>query len=710
MDAKPASATDGACAGGAATAPDAFSRRLATAILPGAATPLGATPGARGVNFVLHSGVAERVELCLFDRLSGAPKGSVALPGRTGSRWHGFLPAPLVAAGDHYAYRVHGPYAPDEGLWCDPSKLLLDPAARALTGEPTPDAALLAGARPGRADSAGAMPRCVVVDSAFDWGGGRAPGTPWRDTVLYEVHVKGFTQRHPAVPAALRGRYLGLAAPAAIDWYRALGITALELMPCQAFATEGFLRERGLVNYWGYNPTAWSAPATQYAAADAVTEFRAMVRALHEAGIEVILDVVFNHTAEGDERGPTLSLRGIDNPAYYRLDPARRRGYENWTGCGNTVAVDNRPTTELVLDCLRWWAESMHVDGFRFDLAPVLGRKRPAFNRHGEFFSALRADPALAYVKLIAEPWDLGPDGYQLGQFPSGWSEWNDRYRDTVRSFWRGDHGQQGAFAERLAGSSDLFRYRGRKPTASVNFITSHDGFTLADLVSYAQRHNEANQEGNADGHAHNLSWNCGVEGPSEDAGVTALRARQVRNLLLTLFVSQGVPMLQAGDELGRTQRGNNNAYCQDNEISWLDWTGADAGAGLPAFVAALAALRRRRPELHRETFLKGARGAGQGDDASWLHPAGRTMTEGDWRDPGLECLLLRLTAAEAGAGDLLLVFNAGPDPARVALPPAPGGAWAPVLDTAAPAGAFADAGALVVAARSAVVLEVTAA
>ena len=649
---------------------DADSRRLAAAIEAGSATPLGATAGARGVNFVLHSSIAERVELCLYDANSGAARGRVDLPARSGDSWHGFLPTPLAAAGDLYGYRVYGPYRPDDGLWCNPSKLLLDPCARALSGEPRLSAALLERDGLAAADSAASMPRCRIVDPAFDWRDDHSPGTPWRDTVIYALHVKGFTQLQPRVQPAERGRYLGLAAPASIEWLQRLGVTSVELLPCQAFASEGFLGERGLVNYWGYNSTAWSAPATQYAALDAVDEFRTMVRALHAAGIEVILDVVFNHTAEGNELGPTLSLRGIDNPGYYRLLAEQPRHYENWTGCGNTVAVDNPPVTALLLDCLRWWAEVMHVDGFRFDLAPVLGRKRPAFNRHAAFFAALRADPVLAYVKLIAEPWDVGPDGYQLGQFPAGWSEWNDRYRDCARSFWRGDTMQQGALAERLAGSSDLFRYRGRKPSASVNFITAHDGFTLNDLVSYNDRHNLANGEKNADGHAHNLSWNCGVEGPSSDDDVRALRARQMRNLLVTLFVSQGVPMLQAGDEFARTQGGNNNGYCQDNEISWLDWSRAAAESDLTEFVRRLIALRRTRPELRRETFLKGAAGAGRGGDVSWLHPDGREMKAADWQAAGPSVFGMLLAAqGESGASDLLVLFNPAAAGVRFAVP-----------------------------------------
>jgi glycogen operon protein len=547
------------------------------------------------------------------------------------------------------------------------------------------------------------------VERAFDWGGDRPPGTPWSDTVVYELHVKGFTARHPQVPERLRGTYLGLAEPAVVEWLLRLGVTAVELMPCQAFTSERFLRERGLANYWGYNPIAWSAPATQYALEDPVGEFRQMVRALHAAGIEVILDVVYNHTAEGDEGGPTLSLRGFDNAAYYRLDPDDPRRYANWTGCGNTIDASQPATRALILDSLRWWAEAMHVDGFRFDLAPVLGRDGGVFRRDAPLFAALRADPALAYLKLIAEPWDVGPGGYQLGQFPAGWAEWNDRYRDAMRSFWRGERHAVGAFAERFAGSSDIFRHRGRKPAASVNFVTAHDGFTLADLVSYNERHNEANLERNGDGHGDNRSWNCGVEGASDDPSIVELRRRQMRNLLATLALSQGVPMLQAGDEFGRTQHGNNNAYCQDNELSWVDWSRAAAEPGLVEFVRRLLAFRRRRPELRRETFLKGARRSGHAHDIGWLHPDGREMREADWNDPGSHALGIALAGSEQASVAILVLVNGGAEPVEIRLPPpADGRHWRLVADTAAPteSGTAEAAATRLVSARSLVVFE----
>ncbi|MBS0376494.1 MAG: glycogen debranching protein GlgX [Proteobacteria bacterium] len=651
---------------------------LAEAIERGSPSPLGATPTARGVNFALHSSVASGVELCLFEA-DGAVRGSVALPARSGDIWHGFIPAPLARAGDLYGYRVHGPSDAARGLRCNPAKLLVDPCARAVTGEPRFGPALYDGGERADLDSAALMPRARIVAPAFDWGADRPPGTPWSETVLYELHVKGFTARHPLVPERLRGTYLGLAEPAVVDWLRELGVTAVELMPCQAFLTESFLRERGLVNYWGYNPFAWSAPAPQYALADPVDEFRRMVRALHAAGIEVILDVVFNHTAEGNESGPVLNLKAIDNPAYYRLadDPAR---YENWTGCGNTIDASHPATRALVLDSLRWWAESMRVDGFRFDLGPVLGRDGPSFGHDAPLFAALRADPVLAYSKLIAEPWDVGPGGYQLGQFPAGWSEWNDRYRDSVRDFWRGTHHALGGLAERIAGSSDIFRHRGRKPSASINFVTAHDGFTLADLVSYNVRHNEANLEGNADGHADNRSWNCGVEGPSDDPAVRALRRRQVRNLLATLLISQGVPMLLAGDEFGRSQAGNNNAYCQDNPLSWVDWSRAAGEPELAAFVRALIALRRRRPELRRETFLKGGRRGGKSRDIHWLRPDGREMREADWNDPRACALGVLLEALDGSGPALLVLINGGEQSVEFH---APAASWSVAVDTA---------------------------
>jgi glycogen operon protein len=665
--------------------------RAAPYLEPGGPAPLGASLVSQGVNFAVFSAHAERVELCLFDA-AGRESARLELPGRTGNVWHGLLPGAFGGPGTLYGYRVHGAYQPAEGHRFNPAKLLVDPCALALEGGLTWHPALR-GAESGNdwladgSDSAPYVPKSRVVDTAFDWGGVRAPSVPWRDTILYELHVKGFTQRHPAVPEHLRGKYLGLAHPAVIDYLRRLGVSTIELMPVQSFVSEQFLVQKGLSNYWGYNPLAWFAPDARYAVEDPVVEFKTMVRALHDAGLEVVLDVVFNHTAEGNEDGPTLSLRGFDNATYYRLFPNNRAQYKNFTGCGNTVSFDHAEVRGLVLDCLRYWTDEMRVDGFRFDLAPVVGRGASGYNRNAPFFSALRSDPVLAYVKFIAEPWDVGPGGYQLGHFPAGWSEWNDRYRDAMRAFWRGDRPMIGAFAERFAGSSDLFREHGRKPTASVNLVTAHDGFTLQDLVSYNERHNSANLENGNDGHAHNLSWNGGVEGPTDDPGIRELRARQVRNLLATLLLSQGVPMLLAGDEIGHSQSGNNNAYCQDNELAWIDWSLLERHGELLEFVRRLTDLRRSRLWLRRDTFLKGTRRTTGPRDITWLHPSGRELTESDWNDPGLGCLALQLSGvADARSGlraDLLAIFNAEPTPVEVSLPqPAQGEAWRVVIDT----------------------------
>jgi len=657
----------------------------------GSPQPLGANWTGRGTNFAVFSAHAERVELCLFEAATGAEIARLDLPARTGDLWHGFLPSRFGGPGLQYGYRVHGPYDPARGHRFNPAKLLIDPCAQSLRGsfEWHPS---LHGSVPGRddlpspADSAPHVPRAEVVDGSFDWARAHSPNVPWRDTIIYEVHVKGFTQRHPAVPPHLRGTYLGLVEPPVLEHFRRLGVTTIELMPVQAFVSEEFLAQRGLANYWGYNSLAWFAPEPRYAVDDAVTEFKTMVRALHEAGFEVILDVVFNHTAEGNQNGPTLGLRGFDNSVYYRLPAADRAQYVNDSGCGNTVNFDEPAVRAIVIDCLRYWATDMRVDGFRFDLAPILGRDAAGFSRAAPFFSALRADPQLSYLKMIAEPWDVGPGGYQLGSFPVGWAEWNDQYRDTARAFWRGDRPFVGAFAERFAGSSDLFRARGRKPTASVNYIAAHDGFTLHDTVAYAARHNEANLEGNKDGHKHNLSANYGAEGPTDDRTILATRARQSRNLLATVFLSQGVPMLLAGDEFGRTQYGNNNAYCQDNEINWIDWTLAERNAALVAFVRRLIDLRKSRLWLRRDTFLKGTQRGTDSKDVTWLHPSGREMADTDWADPGLRSIAVLLNGATSSSvtgGDLLVVFNADETPQQMTLPALPAGAtWGVLFDT----------------------------
>ncbi len=625
---------------------------------------MGATWTKRGVNFALFSSHATRVEVCLFDAQSGAELARHDLPARSGNVWHGLVSPGRAGPGSSYAFFVHGPNEPEKGHRFDASVGLIDPYARELS-----NAAPL---------------RSRVIDGKFDWGGDRPPAIPWRDTLIYELHVKGFTRLHPAVPARWRGKYLGLTVAPVIEHLKSIGVTAVELLPCQSFLSEPFLLERNLSNYWGYNPVAWFSPANEYAVKDAVVEFKTMVKALHAAGIEVILDVVFNHTAEGNETGPLLSLRGIDNSVYYRLMAEDKRLYENVTGCGNTVNCEHGQVRTLILDCLRYWVEQMHVDGFRFDLATVLGREGTGFNEHSAFFKALRAEPALAFVKLIAEPWDVGWGGYQLGRFPAGWAEWNDRYRDAVRSFWRRDAGKIGEFAERFAGSSDLFRHNGRKPTAGINFPTAHDGFTLCDLVSYSERHNEANLESNADGHGDNLSWNCGTEGPSDDPGINSLRTRQMRNLLATLFFSQGVPMLQAGDEFARTQRGNNNAYCQDNEISWIDWQLRSVNLGLLRFVQLLARLRRLHVEFRRETFLKGAASRASVKDVTWLNAGGIEMKQGEWHDANLRTLAIWFGKRSNLQGRLLLLLNAGDSAQTFTLPAAPAGEpWIRQFDTA---------------------------
>lgn len=657
---------------------------------PGLPQPLGANWTGRGTNFAVYSAHAEKIELCLFDATGRNEIARLNLPARTGGVWHGFLPARLGGPGLQYGYRVHGPYEPALGHRFNPDKLLIDPCAQSLRGDfawhPS-----LNGALRGRDeqrshdDSAPFVPRAEVVDGNFDWGRVRSPNVPWRDTIIYEVHVKGFTQTHPDVPPELRGKYLGLAQPAVIDWFKRLGVTTIELMPVQAFVSEQFLAERGLSNYWGYNSLAWFAPEPRYAVHNAVLEFKTMVRALHEAGLEVILDVVFNHTAEGNENGPTLSLRGFDNATYYRLPRHNRAHYVNLSGCGNTINFDEPAVHAMVVDCLHYWSTEMRVDGFRFDLAPILGRDASGFHRDAMFFGALRSDPQLAYRKMIAEPWDVGPGGYQLGHFPVGWSEWNDRYRDTIRAFWRGDGQLVPNFVERFAGSSDLFRERGRKPTASINYVAAHDGFTLHDTVAYGHRHNEANLENNRDGHAHNLSANYGVEGPTDEPAVLALRQRQARNLLATVFLSQGVPMLLAGDEFGRTQRGNNNAYCQDNDINWIDWTCVERHESLVEFVRQLIDLRKSRLWLRRDTFLKGTRRGVHAKDVTWLHPSGREMADADWHDPRLRSIAVLMNGAQSrtsASGDLLVVFNADEVPFEIDVPQPNGAAWSVVFDT----------------------------
>ncbi|MCC6552544.1 MAG: glycogen debranching protein GlgX [Polyangiaceae bacterium] len=674
-------------------------------IWPGKSHPLGATYDGAGVNFALFSETAGKVELCLFDG-PGDPheRERIELPERTAHVFHGYVPG--LAPGQVYGYRVHGPYEPRLGLRFNPHKLLVDPYAFAVTNEPDWRAPLFGFDRDADPeddlvicprDSAPGAPRSVVIDHSFDWTGDRPPKTRWQDTILYEVHVKGFTMRHPGVPEALRGTYAGLASEAAIAHLVRLGVTAVELLPVHEMATERDVWARGLTNYWGYNTVSYFAPAGRYSMSgrlgQQVVEFKRMVKALHAAGIEVILDVVYNHTAEGGHTGPTLGLKGIDNRAYYRLRPEDPRLYRDYTGCGNTLNVRHYQTLKLVMDSLRYWVTEMHVDGFRFDLASALARGLHEVDRLSSFFDIIHQDPVLSRTKLIAEPWDLGEGGYQVGNFPVRWTEWNARYRDAVRRFWKGDAGIAAEIGYRLTGSSDLYEPDGRRPHASVNFVTAHDGFTLRDLVSYGKKHNEANGEQNRDGNDHNDSSNHGVEGETHDPEILALRDRQARNLLTTLLISQGVPMLLAGDEIGRTQRGNNNAYCQDNELSWLDWDLDARRRELLDFVSRLVALRREQPVLRRRKFFSGGYVHGSGyRDIVWVRPDGEEMTPEDWLHPharalgmllGGDAIPTRDRQGERVVGDtLLILINAGAEPAEFVLPNGAGERWEVLVDT----------------------------
>jgi glycogen operon protein len=655
------------------------------------------------VNFALFSENAEKVELCLFDPRGRKELDRIALPEYTDEVWHGYLPD--LRPGQLYGYRVHGPYDPERGHRFNPNKLLLDPYAKALSGTVRWSDANF-GYRVGhrsedlsfdRRNNAAGMPKCRVVDTAFTWGGDRPPQRQWHESILYELHVRGFTMRHPDVPELLRGTLAGLAAPAAIQHLKALGITAVELLPIQAFLDDRHLLERGLRNYWGYNTLGFFAPDPRYLAGDSLTEFKTMVQHLHDAGIEVILDVVYNHTAEGNHLGPTLCFRGIDNASYYRLVPGDERHYTDFTGCGNALDLHHPRVLQLVMDSLRYWVEEMHVDGFRFDLATTLAREKSDFDRHSGFLDAVGQDPVLRQVKLVAEPWDVGEGGYRLGGFPSGWAEWNDRYRDAVRRFWRGDPGLAGEVASRITGSSDIFERSGRRPWASVNFVTAHDGFTLRDLVSYEHKHNEANGENSRDGTDANYSWNCGFEGPTDDPDVELLRKRQMRNLIVTLLLSQGVPMLVAGDEFGRTQLGNNNAYCQDNEVSWLDWEGVDEDATeFREFVARIIRLRSEHVVFRRQRFFRGVLDpASHVKDIVWLTATGGEKSRTDWERQADHCLGLvlsgepfdyHLTAFGAPERDdtFLLILNASPNPSDFVMPPEElGQAWECVVDTA---------------------------
>ncbi|WP_169980295.1 glycogen debranching protein GlgX [Microbispora sp. H10836] len=668
-------------------------------VWPGEPYPLGATWDGVGTNFSVFSEAAERVELCLYDDRGGETR--VDLPEVDGFVWHGYVPG--IMPGQRYGFRVHGPYRPEHGHRCNPSKLLLDPYAKAIEGSVRWNQSLFSYqfADPGRLnteDSAPYMPKNVVVNPFFEWGNDRPPRTPYHETVIYEAHVRGLTMRHPSVPEGQRGTYAGLAHPAVIDHLLSIGVTAVELMPVHQFVPEHFLVARGLTNYWGYNTIAYMAPHNTYASSgqrgEQVQEFKAMVRALHEAGIEVILDVVYNHTAEGDHMGPTLGFRGIDNVAYYRLREEDRRYYLDYTGCGNSLNVRSPHALQLIMDSLRYWVLDMHVDGFRFDLAAALARELHDVDRLSAFFDLIQQDPVISQVKLIAEPWDVGPGGYQVGNFPPLWTEWNGKYRDSVRDFWRGASQTLPEFASRLAGSSDLYASSGRRPVASINFVTAHDGFTLTDLVSYDHKHNEANGEGNRDGTDDNRSWNCGAEGPVEDPAIVRLRRRQRRNLLATLFVSQGVPMLLAGDEFGRTQHGNNNAYCQDNDVSWIDWSLLRQEDDLLDFVRRLAALRRAHPVFRRRRFFHGRTVGGGSRDIVWLTPSGTEMADSDWHTGYAKSLGVYVNGEAIGEpgprGErirdetFLLLINAHHESLTFALPGAElGAAWRPVLDTA---------------------------
>jgi glycogen operon protein len=663
---------------------------LSLQVLPGRPSPLGATWDGQGVNFALFAEHASAVELCLYDaRDPGQEYERVLLPEVTRHVWHGYVPS--VRPGQLYGYRVHGPYRPEHGLRFNPAKLLIDPYARALAGQvdwSRPVFGYRFGDENERddGDSAGGVPKGVVVEPFFDWEGDRAPRTPWHRSVIYEVHVKGFTAAHPELAEEVRGTYAALATDPIIDHLKRLRVTAIELLPVHSFLDDHYLVEKGLRNYWGYNTINFFAPDARYSSrgdrGDQVAEFKAMVKALHRAGIEVILDVVYNHTAEGNHLGPTLSFKGIANPTYYRLVHDNARYYMDFTGTGNSLNAQNPQVLKLIMDSLRYWVLEMHVDGFRFDLASTLAREGYGPDRLSSFFDIIHQDPVLSQVKLIAEPWDVGLGGYQVGNFPVLWAEWNDKYRDTMRRFWRGDEGQMAWFGYRLTGSSDLYGDDGRSPTASINFITAHDGFTLHDLVSYNDKHNEPNGEHNRDGHSENLSCNYGVEGPAEDDQILDLREQQKRNLLASLLFSQGIPMICGGDELGRTQQGNNNAYCQDNEISWYDWDLDERRRALLRFTRKAIELRHRHPALHRRSFFQGRPIHGEDiEDVVWFRPDGHDMTAAEWQAGWVRSIGVRLDGCalqeryEDGRpvrdDDLLLLFNAADQPQRFRIPEA---------------------------------------
>ena len=668
--------------------------RFAVEIWPGTAYPLGATYDGSGVNFAVFSEVAQAVELCLVDE---APDGTlteqrIAMPEVDGFVWHCYLPG--LQPGQRYGFRVHGPYEPANGHRCDPSKFLLDPYAKAIDGQVVNDPSLFSYdfADPTKRNTDDSLPHTmlsVVVNPYFDWGHDRPPRHEYHESVIYEAHVKGLTMTHPEVPEEIRGTYAAVAHPAIIDHLTSLGVTAIELMPVHQFVQDTSLQDKGLSNYWGYNTIGFLAPHNAYAAGSRgqqVTEFKAMVKALHAADIEVILDVVYNHTAEGNEFGPTICFRGLDNASYYRLVDGAKEHYYDTTGTGNSLLMRSPHVLQLIMDSLRYWVTEMHVDGFRFDLAATLARQFHEVDKLSAFFDLIQQDPVISQVKLIAEPWDVGDGGYQVGNFPPLWTEWNGKYRDTVRDFWRGEPATLGEFASRLTGSSDLYEHSSRKPIASINFITAHDGFTLRDLVSYDAKHNEANLEGNMDGESHNRSWNCGTEGPTDDAEINTLRLRQQRNFLTTLLLSQGVPMISHGDEVGRSQRGNNNVYCQDNELSWLDWELGDDEHQLLAFTKAVVSLRRKHPAFRRRRFFAGSAdhgGVSNLGDIYWLKADAEQMTEADWTNGEARLVGVWLNGSAIPEpdkrgrrildDDFLILFNSGAEDAAFTLPK---GAW----------------------------------
>ncbi len=668
-------------------------------IWPGRSYPLGATYDGAGTNFALFSEVATHVELCVFDEAGNEQR--LALPEKTGFVWHGYVAG--MGPGQRYGYRVHGPWEPEKGARCNPAKLLLDPYAKAIEGHPKWDEAIYpykfgeGDLALNGADSAPFMPRCVVTNPWFDWSDDRPPGRPWHETVVYEVHVKGFTQRHPEVAEEQRGKYAGIASPAAIEYLQMLGVTAVELLPIHQFVQSQHLQDKGLRNYWGYDSIGFFAPHNEYSSrgqrGGQVQEFKAMVKALHRAGIEVFLDVVYNHTCEGNQLGPMLSFKGIDNAAYYRTMPDNPRYYMDYTGTGNSLNMRQPYTLQLLMDSLRYWIQEMHVDGFRFDLASTLARELHEVDRLSAFFDLIQQDPVVSRVKLIAEPWDVGEGGYQVGNFPPQWSEWNGKYRDTVRDYWRGQDSRLGEFAYRFTGSSDLYASTGRRPYASINFVTAHDGFTLRDLVSYNDKHNEANKEDNKDGANDNRSWNCGAEGETDDEGVKKLRARQQRNFLATLLLSQGVPMLLAGDEIGRTQKGNNNGYCQDDELCWLDWE--DVDEDLLDFARGIIRLRAEHPIFRRRGWFQGRELHGSDvKDVAWFTLDGKEMSEDDWNVGYAKSLGVFLNGTsiqrpgEHGErvkdDDFYVIFNAHHEPLQFTVPPSTfGQKWLRIVDTA---------------------------